>query len=91
VQLVAVASVSPRGLDRRRTRLDALPGVRVRWFDVATSDIAVKTMVRAFNLALRRRPRLTHIHPPHSSCPRTTPETALAGLLPRGHRVLYGR
>ncbi len=51
MQRVDVASLSAAGLDEHLRRLDALPGIRVRWFDVATEDVGLKTRVRVFNLA----------------------------------------
>ena len=50
VQLVDVASLSPPGLADHCDRLERLPGIYVRWLDVASQDVALKAHVRAFNL-----------------------------------------
>jgi hypothetical protein len=50
VQLVDVASLSAHGLAEHCDRLDRLPGICVRWLDVASQDVEVKAHVRAFNL-----------------------------------------
>jgi hypothetical protein len=50
VQLVGPETLSLDGLGDHRARLDACPGICVRWFDVATEDIDLKTAVRVFNL-----------------------------------------
>ncbi len=50
VQLVDAASLSTTGLERHCARLDVLPGIRVRWLDVASQDVDLKARVRAFNL-----------------------------------------
>ena len=62
VQLVDVASLSPPGLADHCDRLDRLPGICVRWLDVASQDVTLKAHVRAFNLG--RFGRAKHDAPP---------------------------
>ena len=50
VQRVDAASISATGLEVHRCRLDALPGITVRWFDAATEVVEMKAIVRVFNL-----------------------------------------
>ncbi|MET0144197.1 MAG: hypothetical protein ABW122_08600 [Ilumatobacteraceae bacterium] len=56
VQFVDVATLTEQGLMDHRCRLEALPGVFVVWFDVASQDVELKTIVRVFNLGHLGRP-----------------------------------